>query len=85
MNFVACDISELKTGAYKKYGNFKLLTAFAESDLDCAKIEGYSHKTVYSCAHSLNASIKRYRMYTIEAFVRNGNVYLIKKNKIKNL
>lgn len=86
MNFVECDISKIRDGGkYKKSGNYALLIAFGESDIDCARIEGYNHKTPYSCAHSLNASIQRYRMNTLEAFTRDGNVYLIKKNKIKKI
>lgn len=33
----------------------------------------------------LNASIQRYRLLNLEAFTHEGNVYLIKKNKVKKI
>lgn len=60
--------------------NFKLLSEFAESGMDCAKVEGYPHKNAESCAVSLRRAISTYRMYTIGVTVRNGNVYLIRNS-----
>lgn len=83
MRMVQCDISEVKKG-YKMSSNYDIIEKFAESDMDCVKIEDYTQQTAFSCAGSLNGSIKRYHKAGIKAIVSNGNVYLIKVNKFEN-
>lgn len=64
---------------YKKTDNLKILEEFASSGLDCAKVDEFSNKSAFSCANSLNHSIKRYKFAGIHAISRRGNVYLIKE------
>ena len=62
--------------------NYAPLAEFADSGLECAKVEGWPHKTATACAVSLRASIKHYRMFTIRVFVRKGEVFLIKNEEL---
>lgn len=77
MKLVACDINELSKG-FKTTSNLAILEEFADSDLKCVRVEGWTHKTAWSCQSSLNTSIKRYKK-NMECRVINGEVYLVKK------
>lgn len=68
-------------GGYKKTEMQMLLEEFAESDLDCAKVEGWAHKNASSCMSSFRSAINRYKMTGIRCMVRNKEVYLIKETK----
>lgn len=48
--------------------------------MDCAKVEGFTHKTADGCATALNQAIKRYNKAGIKAISRKGEVFLIKTN-----
>lgn len=80
MKLQACtkeDIGRMR--AYSSTENRRILEEFAESGLDCAKVVDFAHKSAYSCTHALNASIKRYRMFSYVAVARKGEVFLIRK------
>lgn len=77
MILVPHDINELNIGGYKKGSNLDILTKFAESGLECMKVEEYTHSSAYKCASSLNTSAPRFSMPHLRAIVRDGNVYLI--------
>ena len=79
MNFIPCDKKAIATVKNIRSDNLKLLFDFAGSDVDCAKIEGYPHKSAASCASALRAAIKKYRMALISVAVRGNDVYLIRK------
>ena len=79
MKLVAYDKEKLNLGMYKKTKNLKILNEFINSDMDCARVEGYSNVNAASCASSLKRSVDRFRMTGIEVFVRKGEVYLVKK------
>lgn len=64
---------------YSKSANHVLLMEFINSDMDCAKVENYPHKTSTSCAASLARSVKRYGFNSIKVRESKGEVYLIKK------
>lgn len=68
-------------GGYKKTEIHSLLDEFAESDLDCVKIEGWTHKNASSCMSSFRSAINRYKMSGIRCAVRNKEVYLIKETE----
>lgn len=79
MTFSAYDINKIGRVTYAKSDNLKLLEAFAESGLECVKIEGWTQKNAFHCAASINSSIKRYRMNNFHCMSRNGEVFLIRK------
>lgn len=64
---------------YKRTKNQKLLEAFRDSGMDCARVEGWTHVNAKSCRASLANSIKNLKMYNIQVFERKGEVYLVKK------
>ena len=64
---------------YKLSDNYRILEEFADSGLDCAKVEGWTAKTAGYCASSLNNSIKRYKFAGMVAISRKGEVYLIRE------
>ena len=68
-----------KTLGYKHSNNLMILEEFADSGLDCAKVEGWTAKTASYCASSLNGSIKRYKFAGMVAISRKGEVYLIRE------
>ena len=79
MNLVAYDRKKLDVRSYVYGKNMELIEEFRDSDLDCVKVEGWTHKNAGICAGALNDSIKRCKAFTIRAISRNGEVYLIKK------
>ena len=78
MELKACNLNEFGKKRAKKADNYKLLTDFADSDMKCARVDGWRHKTVHGCATSLRKTIENYNMFDIAVFVRKGEVYLIK-------
>lgn len=79
MKLVKYDINKIENAmGYTKSENLRLLEEFIESGMECAKVEGFNHKTAIHCAISLNASIKRYNLGGIRAISREGVCYLIK-------
>lgn len=80
MTFSAYDINKLEGKCYyEKSGNLKLLEAFADSGLECVKVEGWTQKTAFICAASIRSSIERYHMDNFDCVSRNGEVFLIRK------
>lgn len=63
--------------------NYRILSEFAKSDLDCAEIKDFTQKKASYCATSLQRSIKIYKMASIECVFRKGKVLLIKKKMKK--
>lgn len=59
--------------------NMRLINEFLESGLDCAKVEGWTHKNPDYCSSSLNRTIKSNNKRGIRAIVRERRVYLIKE------
>lgn len=78
MELKACNIEELGRKRAKRADNYKLLSDFADSDMKCARVDGWQHKSAHVCATSLRKTIESYNMFDITVFVRKGNVYLIK-------
>lgn len=85
MELIAYDRKKLKNiGGYKKTDNMALIEKFAESDMDCVKVEGWTHKHATSCMNGLSSAIKRCeKSASIKAMVREGEVYLVKKLETK--
>jgi hypothetical protein len=81
MKFTSYDAKKLseKRSMYAKTDNLEFLEAFVDSGLECAKVEDYSHKSASSCLSSLRGSIRRYGMFSINCVMRNGEVFLIRK------
>lgn len=80
MRLIPYDLQKIQKNAYKKSDNLLLLEEFRDSGMKCAKVEGFTQKTAGYCATSLNASIKRYKMFNIRAMTRKGKVYLVREN-----
>ena len=66
-------------GVYKKTENLKILEEFANSGMDCAKIEGLEGREASQISGSLRNSAKRYGYHNIIPVTRGGVVYLLKK------
>ena len=79
MNFIPCDKRAIAVVKNIRSDNFTLLTSFADSGHECAKVEGFPHKSAQGCASALRSAIRKYRMLTIGVVVRKDDVYLIRK------
>jgi len=66
-------------GHYRRSENLKLLDEFANSGMDCAKIEDLGERDACQIAGSLRNSVKRYGFNSIVIAARDGVVYLLKK------
>ena len=84
MKLVPYDLKKIdNANGYKKSKNQKIIEAFLESDLDCAKIEEWTQKSAVGCAGSLNRSIEKYNMTGARAISRNKDVFLIRTSTNK--
>lgn len=81
MKLVKSDIRKIKKVNYSRTNNLEILGEFVESDMDCAEVKDFIHKSAMSCASALNASIKRFNIGGIKAISREGKCYLIKKKQ----
>lgn len=61
--------------------NYSTVMQFAESGYDCVEITDWTQKSAQQCAASLNATIKRYRLFANKAIHREGRVFLVKDTK----
>lgn len=78
MKLVPFSKAELEIIGYRKTKNYELLLEFAESDLECAKVEGWTGKSAHIKTANLNRSIDRFKMYHIKAVCRGDEIYLVK-------
>lgn len=62
--------------------NMALVEEFIKSNEDVAEVTNYTHKTPYSCATSLRQSCECMKV-GVTAIVRDGKVYLCKREVIK--
>lgn len=81
MRLTAYSAADIRKGCYKKSDLLVLIEEFVNSDMECAKVEGFTHKSACSCASSFNLAIKRYNKGGIKAISRKNEVFLIKTNK----
>lgn len=83
MRLVAYDLKDVKNAEcyLKKSDNLRLIEEFVASDMECAKIEGFTQRTAQICAASLQLSIKRYNVGGIQAISRKNEAFLIKTGK----
>lgn len=79
MNLMYCKKSDLRKTPRSNL--FRLIKQFAESDAECALVQGgaehYVHPNVG--ARALNEAIKRYKFAGIKASHNDGEIYLIKE------
>lgn len=79
MKLIPYDIKKIGGSSwYKKSENLRILEEFANSDMECAKIEDYTQKSAEVCVSALKSAIKRYRIAGVQAMMRKGEAYLIK-------
>lgn len=80
MRFEACskEIYEKHIGHYKASDNLALLTAFMDSNHECARLVDHNWKDPYVGANSLRKSLKTYKLGGVRVFVRKGEIYLVK-------
>lgn len=71
-------LGELRKGGYNKSDIFTTLNEFANSDLNCVKIEGWTQKNAVGCYTSFHRSISRYKMTGIRVVKRGDEVFLVK-------
>lgn len=63
---------------YKSTKNLEILEEFIESDMSCAKLEGYTQKNAKNCQSSLLGAIKRFHIHGVKVLVRKEDVILLK-------
>lgn len=80
MKLTQYDAKKLNDRQYKRTKLFDILEEFAESDMECAKVEGWPHKSATSCQASLTKSIKNFG-FNIKVVTRNKEVFLVKTIK----
>ena len=78
MTLVPYNKNDLTIPIYKRSSNLKILEEFANSDLDCARVDGYTQSKPQYCVNSLSNSIKQFGMYGIKVIRRKDDVFLIK-------
>lgn len=65
---------------FKLCANQRLLMRFAESGLDCVKLEDWPHKNARSLVASLHSTVKRLNL-NVSVIRRGDDVFLV-KNRI---
>lgn len=78
MKLVKYNKNELKARYYAKTKHQDLIEEFVNSDMDCAKVEEWTHVNADSCSNAINMSIKRFKVSGVKAIVRGGEVFLVK-------
>lgn len=78
MKLVKRNLVEVDFKSFAETRNQEILDEFMDSDMECAEVMDYTHKTATSCAGSLNTSIKRFKYHGVKAISRSNKVYLIK-------
>lgn len=63
---------------YVKTSNLRILEEFLNSGLTCAKLEGFPQKNAETCACSLRASIRHFKMNGIKVIKRGDAVILLR-------
>lgn len=84
MRLVPYDKNNIKPfyNKYKSGKNQAIIEEFVGGDMDCVKIEGWTHKTPYSCQNAFAKAIKTLNMInTVKCTVANGEVFLIRIDK----
>lgn len=77
ITLVPVDRNEIKKN-YKPTKNYELLNRFREMDAEAVVLDGAEYSSPSCGAHTLNHSIKRYKMHGIVAISRKGKIYLLK-------
>lgn len=85
MKLTPYDATLIARSYAKKNDNYAFIKEFDASGVDCAKIEGYPHKSAASCVSSLSKTISRYKMPWITVTMHKGEVYLIRTSKLKKV
>lgn len=77
MNIVPYDSSKLN---YRKRGaNQAIIEEFYNSELDCVKLTGWTHKSARTCQSNMVSSIKRMGLNnSIKVVKRNNDVFLLR-------
>ena len=77
MKLIPVDVKEFEALINKNTSNYKVLSEFIDSGMDCARLDGFSQKRADICANSLRAAIKRYK-FGVRVIVNRGEVFLVK-------
>lgn len=80
MKLVACDQKNINVGGYSKTANMEVLEEFRNSDLTCAEVKDFPHQDAKSCCSALRNTAKICKMSSINVIMRNGKVFLVKKD-----
>ena len=64
---------------YKPCKNQQIVEEFAKMNADCARIDGWPHKTAQGCAQAINQTIKKMgKKGVYHCTVKDGKVYLVR-------
>ena len=78
MKLIKANIESIENFNRRRNNNWKLLNDFIESGERCMEVVDYTNKNAKSCHGSLCASIKRFKLFSVECISRNDRVFLIK-------
>lgn len=78
MTLVPYNKNDLKSVTYKRTSNLKIIDEFVRSELDCVRLEGYTHKSATVCAQCLRVSVKRFGACGVRVVQRKDDVFLVK-------
>lgn len=73
---------DAKKVSYRLCKNQRIINEFVESGLDCAKIEGWTHKNAYIAQRGFTMTTRRMHLEdTVMAASQKGEVFLIRVDK----
>lgn len=78
MTLVPYNKNDLNPVTYKRTSNLKIIDEFVHSELDCVRVDGYTHKSAIVCAQCLRVSVKRFGVPGIRVVQRKDDVFLVK-------
>ena len=78
MNFIPVEKETIERGHHFKGDNYETLLKFGDSQLECVKLVGWTHKSSKVCATCFRTTIRNCRMINVRVMERKGDVYLVK-------
>lgn len=76
MNLVPYETEKVKW--YRRSKNQQILEEFIDSDLKCAKLEGWPQISAKSCQSSMLTTLKRLHISTVKVLKRGDIIILLK-------
>lgn len=78
MELIPVKKETIERGYRLKGDVYETLLKFRDSQLECVKLVGWTHKNSKTCATCFRTTIKNCRMINVRVMERKGQVYLLK-------